>query len=290
MKQLAESLGVSRTTVSLVLQGKADKYRISKETQNRILKKVEELDFKPNYFASALNKGRTGTIGVIFPDVFEGFMSHMVRGIESNIYKNGLSMMLSTSRFDNNREKKIIKEMLYRGIDGLLIVHTAPFIGQSFDYSHLYQLHEKQLPYVMIDRYLPELPACLILQEDKRMAEKYVTGLIESGASEICCVSFHLDVSSVRDRISGYADTMKEAGKKEHYIFLEEQNPDARDLYLAIENLIKNNQIPDCFFVTTRGIAEKLAWVLKQKGISIEDDVTICCFGSSSQWLDSPFI
>jgi len=75
MKQIAQELGLSRTTVSLVLQQKGDQHRIAKETQERILTYARSAGFRPDYFASALNSRHSGVIGAVFPDVFESSRS-----------------------------------------------------------------------------------------------------------------------------------------------------------------------------------------------------------------------
>lgn len=69
MKSIAEDLGVSRSTVSFVLAGEAERRRINPETAERILKRAQALGFRPNYFAQALNTRKTGAIGLVFPDV-----------------------------------------------------------------------------------------------------------------------------------------------------------------------------------------------------------------------------
>ncbi len=114
MKNLADMLGVSRTTVSLAQRRESDAARISPRTRELILAKAEELQF-PNYFATALNKGRTGTIGVVFPDVFEEYMSAMVAGMEDVFTpKDRFSCFPPAA---DNSEQQIVRQLLHRGVD-----------------------------------------------------------------------------------------------------------------------------------------------------------------------------
>ena len=213
MQALADSLGISRTTVSLVLQGKGSRYRISRKTQEKILEQAASLNYRPNYFASALNKGKTGVIGVVFPDVFESFMGRIARGIESVLYEKEYTMMLSTSLFDNKREKQIVEQFMYRGVDGFLIIFAAPFSGCTFDYSHLAAVKARGIPMVCIDRYLDDVDVPRITANDFESARKGVAELINRGADRVVCVSFDLDVSTLRERMRGYEAAIDEANR-----------------------------------------------------------------------------
>jgi LacI family transcriptional regulator len=289
MKSLADMLGVSRTTVSLVLRGKGSIARISPETSKRVLAKAEELNFTPNYFATALNNGETGTIGVVFPDVFEEYMSAMVKGMEDVFYTEGQILMLSTSRFDNLREQKIIRQMLHRGVDGIILAPSAPFKGTAFDYSHIDEIIAAGVPLIMIDRYIPGTPACRVVQDDEKMACRAVSTLCSKGYRRIACLSFDLDISSLTDRIAGYARALKEypktcrerqPGVKEDYWQLCTQNSRSTDLADMLDARLEAGTLPECFFVTTSGIAVRLAELLAERGLKAGIDIQICRFSA----------
>lgn len=295
MRELAEILGISRTSVSLVLQGKGDAYRISKETQKRILEKADELDFRPNYFASALNKGRTGVIGVIFPDVFENFMGRVVRGIESVIYDRGYTMMLSTSRFDNALEKHIVDQLLYRGVDGFLTVFSAPFSHQQFNYDHLRRIQNKGIPLVFIDRYLEGFDVPMVIADDYAKAKEGTARLIEDGIRRLVCISLDLSVSTIQARISGYKDAIRQAGFSPEVIRLHSCDPQSDDLSsqmdLILDEMQERGELDRlAFFTSTSGIADKAAWIIRRRGLLPGKDIGLIRFGSTSEWLDTGII
>ncbi len=157
MQHIADILGISRTTVSLVLKGDGDKYKISQDTQNRILAKVEQLNFKPNYFAQSLNKKSSKVIGALFPNMFEGFMNEVLAGMEEALYPEGYTLMICTSRFNVEIEKRNLAQLLHRNVDGLIVIHTCSFRGEEHDTSHLTELAENSVPSIFIDRYLPDI-------------------------------------------------------------------------------------------------------------------------------------
>jgi LacI family transcriptional regulator len=287
MKQIAEELGLSRTTVSLVLQQKGDLHRIRKETQQRILDYARNAGYKPDYFASALNSRQSGVIGAIFPDVFESFMGSLIRGMESVLYERGYSLMISTSRFSGEREREHIASMVYRRVDGLILVPTMPYHGNApYDSSYLMELSVQRFPIVLVDRYLKNLPLPCVLQHDHQLAYNAVETLIQKGHERVVCVSFNLQATSIEDRLRGYHDAMQTHHLPERLVLLSAQDPDSSDLADEVTNLVNSKDYPDAFLVTTTGLADKLNWILARLG----QHLPIVRFGTASPWVSHPDI
>ncbi len=284
MKQIAAELGVSRTTVSLVLQGKGDEYRISRETQERIRSFVEEEEYRPNYFAKALNRGRSDIIGAVFPDVFESFMGNIIRGIESVLYEMGYSLMISTSSFDNRRERLIAEKMVWQGVDGIILVPTMPFRGRgSYENSHVKRLLDKKYPLVIVDREIEGLESHTVLQDDFDAAYRAVSEIIEEGARSVACLSLDVAASSIDQRLSAYGQAVQEARLQETRIILRDADPESDDLADAVAGLYADGRGPDAWFVTTSGLAEKLAWLLKRSA----HNAPIIRFGETASWTEA---
>ncbi len=281
MKQMAQDLGLSRTTVSLVLQQKGDQHRIAKETQERILNYANSAGFKPDYFASALNSRHSGVIGIVIPDVFESFMGSLIRGMESVLYGKGYSLMISTSSFNQLRERESIDAMVYRGIDGLILVPTMPFVGAPpYDPSQVAQLNAQHFPLVLVDRTINGLDVACVLQDDYKLAFDAVGDMVGKGYMRIVCLSFSLQATSIEDRLKGYRDGMRLYGLQERFLFLTQQNPDSDDLKDSLVQLVQEGALPDAFLVTTTVIADKLDFLLQRMNLRRP----IVRFGSASPW------
>jgi LacI family transcriptional regulator len=272
MKEIARELGVSRTTISLVLQGKGDEYRISRETQELVLAHVREQDYKPNFLAKALNRGRTDIIGAVFPDVFESFMGNIIRGMESVLYHQGYSLMISTSSFDQQRERLILEKMVWQGVDGIILVPVMPFQRRGDGTENrlfLSELLEKSYPLVMVDRTVPGCPTHAILQDDLKLSHRAVQSLIRGGKRKICCISFDLAACSLKARIAGYRQALSEKDLQEDIMLLHQLDPESEDMSSALMKRLSSPAPPEAFFVTTSGLADKLKWLLSQAGLSL---------------------
>src|SRR4030065_186311 len=107
LKSIADRLNVSVTTVSRVLNGKSDRYRISRETQELINTAAKELSYSPNQLARGLRLKRTNTIGYIIPDISNPFFSSIAKSVEKSARKLGYSILLCDSEEDTKIEENL---------------------------------------------------------------------------------------------------------------------------------------------------------------------------------------
>src|ERR1700723_2368444 len=121
MKDIAQDLGVSVITVSKALRNHHD---ISAATKARVLKRVEELNYRPNYAARALVTGRSHSIGLIVPELVNSFFSEVAKGLARVLSKSGFSLLISSAEADPQIEKSAIDQLLARRVDALLIASS----------------------------------------------------------------------------------------------------------------------------------------------------------------------
>jgi LacI family transcriptional regulator len=123
VSDVARLAGVSATTVSYILNGRADEMRISSQTQQRVRGAAEELDYRPNRSARSLRTRTTKTIGVITDFVASGmFASRMLSGANAAARALDHVLVISETEGDPSVEKVLIDEMLERRVDGVLYV------------------------------------------------------------------------------------------------------------------------------------------------------------------------
>src|SRR6188474_1404055 len=94
LKDIAKDLGVSVVTVSKVLRNHQD---IGEETRKRVLKRIKELNYRPNLTARALITGRSMTIGLIVPDLVHPFFSLIAKTLSGILRQHGYALLLASS-------------------------------------------------------------------------------------------------------------------------------------------------------------------------------------------------
>ena len=145
MKRIAADLGVSVTTISKVLNHHAD---IGHATRARVLKRVEELGYRPNAVARSLSLKRTHTVGIIIPDLMHSFFVEIVSGLESVVSQRGYGLLLCSSGEDARKERSEIEMLRARQVDGIVLA-SANATGNT---ALLRDLTALGIALVMIDR------------------------------------------------------------------------------------------------------------------------------------------
>jgi len=125
LKELARHLGVSQTTVSRVLNGSAKDYRISQETQQRVLAAAAKLNYKANALARSLRSKRSKTVGVMVPEISEGYSTAVLGGIEEVLLLAGFFYFVVSHRHRADLLHEYPSLLLSRAVDGIIAVDSA---------------------------------------------------------------------------------------------------------------------------------------------------------------------
>lgn len=264
IRELATHLSLSPTTVSLVLSGKGETYRIASETRQRVEAAAKEMGYQPNHMARSMRRGKSDTIGVLFPDISEVFMNRVLSGIESLALERKISLMIATSSLDYQVEARNLAALVGKQIDGLLLVPYAPFHGEQYSDDAVRQLTGSDIPTVMIDRYLPELNTAAVIGEDRDAARRAVKMLIKSGCRRPAYLGFDLNITSLEERRLGFHEAVKKAGLEgaAEERLLTERNPSGSDIRDWLAELSIADRMPDGFLVSSEGLALKLRFLL----------------------------
>lgn len=125
LKDIARHLGLSVATISVVLSEAPAARSIPRETQERIFKAARELDYHPNYFARTLRRSRTFTVGVLLPEISEGYAAAIMGGIEDRLLAGDYLYIFASHRGKPDLMQTYPKLLMSRGAEGLILVNTT---------------------------------------------------------------------------------------------------------------------------------------------------------------------
>jgi len=125
LKELSSRLELSQSTVSRIVNGEADKYRIARETQQRVLQAAALYGYTANTVARSLRKKRSYTVGVIVPEISEGYSTAVLGGIEDELLKDGFFYFVVSHRHRPDLLKGYPRMLLARSVEGIIAVDTA---------------------------------------------------------------------------------------------------------------------------------------------------------------------
>jgi LacI family transcriptional regulator len=124
LKELAAHLGLSQSTVSRVMNDAGDEYRIAPETQKRILQAAALFNYEPNAVARQLRNKRSFTVGVIVPEISEGYASAVLGGIEDALLQEKYFYFVVSHRHRPDLLKGYPRLLLSRAVEGIIAVDT----------------------------------------------------------------------------------------------------------------------------------------------------------------------
>lgn len=124
LKQLAEHLGLSPTTLSLVLNDAPSASSIPAETKQRIFTAAKKLNYRPNYVARSLRVQKTNTLGVIVPELSDGYSAMVLNGVEAVLAKEDYFYLTASHLHRNDLLQKHPQMLLERRVEGLIAVDS----------------------------------------------------------------------------------------------------------------------------------------------------------------------
>ncbi|MFM7604708.1 MAG: LacI family DNA-binding transcriptional regulator [Prosthecobacter sp.] len=206
LKDLAAHLQLAASTVSRVLAGRGDEFRISTETQRRIQDAAVEYGVRIDPVGRGLRLRRTGTIGLVVPDIANPFFAALAGAVERQARLKGYAVLLADSQESTDVEAAAVQALLEHRVDGFIL---APVGG---DGAHLVALAEKRVPLVQVDRVISRLPTPAVKADNFFAAQEAVRWLVALGHRRIACVQARADSTVIQDRLEGYRAGLREAG------------------------------------------------------------------------------
>ena len=207
MADVAHEVGVSMMTVSRVINHKGD---VSEVTRRRVLEAIERLDYCPSGIARGLATRRTGTLGLVVPDVANPFFAEVARGVEHVAYAEGYNVFLCNTDEDPERELAVLNSLEEKRVDGLVLCSSRL---ESEDLRLVVDSHPAV---VLVNRRLngagEQVRAVLV---DDVLGGRLTAGhLVSRGHRAIGLLAGPEGSRSGRCRLQGYQAILAEAGLK----------------------------------------------------------------------------
>lgn len=203
IKDVAQRAGVSHPTVSRALRGHRS---VTPETAKRIRRIAHELGYIPDAGARSLKTSRTRVIGVLVHRVSDPFYSRVLDGIHDSLYPAGYSVFLASTDNDRAREAKIIRAMIERRVDGLVLC------SMSIRPQDLGEINPHGLPLVVIHNRAPELTPYSLYHDDCESARQLTRHLLDLGHRRIAFLGNSRAGRVSQERLSGFKQELDAAG------------------------------------------------------------------------------
>ncbi|MGR5092344.1 catabolite repressor/activator [Vibrio maritimus] len=258
LDEIAKLAGVSKTTASYVINGKAQKYRISEKTQRKVMAVVEEHNYRPDHAASSLRAGQSRSFGLIIPDLENTSYARIAKLLEQNSRKAGFQILIGCSDDDPDTEKLVADALISRRIDALFV---ASAITDASDYY--LSIQQRGTPVIAIDRSLDDEHFSCVISEDHGAAYELTQSVIDDKVATIGLIGALPELNISRERQLGFETATKEKQLVSQVAYGDHFNSDEGKRLLM--EWVEQGKLPDALVTTSYTLLEGVLDVLIEK-------------------------
>jgi len=286
-RDVAEHAGVSRTTVSLVLNN-VQGVQISPETRSRVIEAAQELGYVPNAAAQALASSRAQIIGLILTRnphhiSSDAFLNQILDGLITAAHEHSIRLLIDIVEV-HHQKKAYLELVRAKRIDGLILS------GPRFDDEALLYLQQDHFPTVLMGQ-LPDTDFYSVDIDNFAAAQQAVEHLVKLGHKRIACITnAPPSYTAAADRLDGYRERLKyyRIPYDEALVRYGDFNPESG--YQQMKELLSIDEPPTAVFVASDVVAIGAKAAIVEQGLKIPQDIALVGFDDIplARYLDPP--
>jgi LacI family transcriptional regulator len=270
LRDVARQAGVSPMTVSRVINNAAS---VKPETRQRVEEVIAATGYIPNRLAQGLISQRTGTLGLIIPDVSNPFFALVLRAAEITARREGYRVLVCNTEGDAGLERDYIHNLISHQVDGLMV---APVGDRSR--NGLLPLMQRSYPLVLLDRSVQGIECDLVQGDSAGGAQRLIRHLLAVGHRRIAIILGPDDVSTTRERYAGYCGALDAAKLPLDRDLVVETTVDQPGGYRAMQQILRLDARPSAVFAVNNMTAMGAMQALREQGLAVPDAFGLVCF------------
>lgn len=201
IRDIAKSANISTAAVSYVLNGQEN--RVSPEVAKKVKAIAQKLNYRPHYIARSLKTKKTNTIGLVVANITYRFTTGITQAIEAEAKKHNYTVLIGSSDESLPKFKELVNVLIDRQVDGLILLPVEDAKEE------IENLKESGIPFVLMDRYFPDLTTNFIALDNYRAAYDVVKYLSDLGHKHIGFLNYKTAMFHLQERTRGFGDALK---------------------------------------------------------------------------------
>jgi LacI family transcriptional regulator len=266
MADVAREAGVSPMTVSRVINEKGD---VSSPTRQRVLEVIETMGYRPSGIARGLATQRTGTLGLVVPDVANPFFSDVAQGVEHVAYAEGYNVFLCNTEEDPQRELGVLESLEEKRVDGLILCSSR------LPDDQLEEIVARHQSVVLVNRFLVGEKVGSVLMDDETGGRLATEHLLQSGHKAVGLLTGPEISHSGRSRAKGYRDVLAAAGLPYYADWVRSCLPVVEGGYSGATELLRTHPELTALFCYNDLVAVGALQACAELGLRVPEDVAV---------------
>ena len=278
IRNIADELKISVTTVSFVLNGKAKEKHISKELTQKVLDYAKLINYRPNQIAQSLRTGKSEILVFMVEDISNNFFSKLARIFEDIAYEKGYKVIFCSNENDDEKSNELINLFNFRQVDGFVIV-PSPGISGTIE-----NLINDNIPVVLLDRFFEGLDCNSVVIDNEQASFDATLHLIHNQFKNIGFITTASDQSQMQGRLSGYLKAVNENNLNPILL----QIP-FNEIYKGkgkeyVKRFLDQHSNLDAVFFATNYLAQSGLEVFKENNPALISDLGIIAFDDNDMF------
>jgi LacI family transcriptional regulator len=263
---VAEKAGVGIGTVSRVINN-SDK--VKKETREKVIKVMQELNYRPNKLAQNLAKQRSNAVAVIVPSFIDHFFVEVLKGIQDALEEKNIDLVLYKIDLDENRMNGIMDIVHSQKVDGIVAVTMDISLAEHE------ALLEAEIPLVIADESSPDFHS--IYFNDVKGSEMAVDYLVKKGHQKIAFINGDIDSLHGKKRLEGVKKSFDKHGLNIQEKYIKDGDFYTKDGYKSMQEILELPELeyPTAVFAASDNQAIGVLQAMEDKGLKAPDDIAV---------------
>lgn len=274
IKDIAQALNLSKATISWILSGQGEAKGFSETTIKRVKEYAESVNYRPNLLARSLSLGTSNIMGLIIPFLSDTYYASLAGAIEKEATRRKYSLVVCSSEGDGEKEYELVRNLKATQVDGIILAPTKT------DKRALSFLQNDSLPFVLVDRYYPNIQSNYVIVNNREACYQVVRHLGEIGARKIALLTTDMHLYVMKQRVEGYRNALQDLGV-EMNLSLElciDRKTYQTDIINKLDGLFQEVPDVDGFFFATHYLAIEAIRYFIRHGINYRERFHMGCF------------
>lgn len=285
LDEVARLAGVSRTTASYVINGKAKQYRISAKTVEKVMAVVKEYNFQPNVVAAGLRAGKTFSIGLVIPDLENTSYTRIANHLEQMARQCGYQLLIACSEDLPDNEMRCVEHLLQRQVDALIV---SPSLAR---YHPFYETKlNKNRPIIALDRSLDPRHFVSVVGNDFKDAKMLANKLASLNFRSVLFFGAMPELSVSQLREQGFRNIFDNTQYQVNYLYVNSYNRESASEQFT--QWLDKNGLPDALFITSFSLLRGAIDSIIQLTGRLPRELIIATFGDNEMldFLECPVL
>jgi LacI family transcriptional regulator len=274
MQSIADELGIARSTVSFVLNGKEKQGRIGEDLAQKVRMTAKKMNYQVNVIARGLRTGCSNTIALVIADISDVFFGTLAYNLQEYAESKGYALIILNTGEKKERLLPVFNMLSNRQVDGVIMVPIANTEEDEIEKLGL------DIPIVYVDRYFKTLNASRVIINNYDITQMATQLLIGKGCKKLAFISYKESLMHLQDRKRGFIDVLTANNSFDESLICEIDYFSLKYEKIAdfLKEKLKNSGV-DGFVFATGGITALASRCLINMGVKLQSDVQIVGFG-----------